>query len=73
MYRTRVTANIKTVTKQPTQSQVVSNPLTHSMPSQTRVESKQDAQHRIITSIMFWGLGIVAVSLFYFALSSLML
>lgn len=70
MYQTRVTPNTKSNT---IQTQRVTNPIGREVPSYNNVETKQDIQYRIVTSIMFWGLGIIAVTIFYRALSSLML
>ena len=73
MYKTRVTPNVKSNISQPTQTQIVSNPIHREAPTIKPVESKQDVQYRIITSIMFWTLGAIAITLFYRALTSLML
>ncbi len=75
MYKTRVTAssNIKTENKQNISVQRVTNPISGSSHTISNVELQQDKQYRIISSIAFWGLGITAITLFYKALSSLLL
>lgn len=73
MYQTKVTTTTKTNTKSLDQSQRVSNPIGYEIPKNNMVETEQDYQHKLITNIMFWSLGAVAITLFYLALSSLML
>ena len=71
MYQNRVSENVKIKTNQ--SSNVVSNPIYRELPNIGEINEKQQYWHRVLSSIMFWTLAIVAVSLFYRALSSLML
>ena len=74
MYKTRVTENIKAQAPQVAPvNTVVSNPISRELPNTSDVSEKQQYWYRILTGTMFWTLAIVAVSLFYKALSSLML
>ena len=73
MYKTNVTPNTKLKQGKTLVNQNISNPIYTNLPNISEIQEKQDLQYRMITSIMFWGLGVVAVTLFYKALSSLML
>lgn len=69
MYKTRVTEN----TKKNQQTGVVSNPIYSDLPNLKEISKVNNAQYRIINSIMFFGLAGVALTIFYKAIMSLML
>lgn len=73
MYKTNVISTTKLKQGNTQVNQNVSNPIYKNLPNISEIQEKQDLQYRIVTSIMFWGLGVVAVTLFYKALSSLRL
>lgn len=69
MFETKITEN----TQAKAQSSTVTSPIYADLPSISEINNKQKNHYKIINSIMFFGLAIVAVTIFYKALVSLML